>query len=82
VHRSPNPGGGWDFNCRQVSKTMQDLDLIPGIMQFTNLAGGGGGVAFAEVVNKRNDADDLIVAASTATATRLAQGAYPGNSMD
>lgn len=75
-------GGGWDFTCRSVGKTLQDLGLIPGTMQVTNLAGGGGGVAFAEVVNKRNADDNLIVAASTATATRLAQGAYPGNSMD
>lgn len=76
-----NPGGGWDFTCRQVAKTLQDLQLIPGTMQVINLAGGGGGVAFAEVVNKRNDEDNLIVAASSATATRLAQGAYPGNDM-
>ncbi len=77
-----NPGGGWDFTCRQVGKTLQDLGLVPGTMQVTNLAGGGGGVAFAEVVNKRNDSDDLIVAASSATSTRLAQGAFPGNTMD
>ncbi|PWR01123.1 C4-dicarboxylate ABC transporter substrate-binding protein [Meridianimarinicoccus roseus] len=77
-----NPGGGWDFTCRQVGKSLQDLGLIDRTMQVVNLAGGGGGVAFAEVVNKRNDANDLIVAASTATATRLAQGAYPGNTMD
>jgi len=77
-----NPGGGWDFTCRQVGKTLQDLDLIPSTMQVVNLAGGGGGVAFAEVVNKRGDDQDLIVAASTATATRLATGAYPGNTMD
>lgn len=77
-----NPGGGWDFTCRQVGKTLQDLSLVPGTMQVTNLAGGGGGVAFAEVVNKRNDSNDLIVAASSATSTRLAQGAFPGNTMD
>ncbi|PHP68742.1 C4-dicarboxylate ABC transporter substrate-binding protein [Zhengella mangrovi] len=77
-----NPGGGWDFTCRQVGKAMQDLKLVDGTVQVTNLAGGGGGVAFAEVVNKRNDDNDLIVAASSATATRLAQGAYPGNTMD
>ncbi|MCB1372877.1 MAG: tripartite tricarboxylate transporter substrate binding protein [Rhodobacteraceae bacterium] len=77
-----NPGGGWDFTCRQVGKTMQDLGLVPGTMQVTNIAGGGGGVAYAEVVNKRAEDNDLIVAASTSTATRLAQGAYPGNSMD
>ncbi|WP_428927848.1 Bug family tripartite tricarboxylate transporter substrate binding protein [Marinibacterium sp. SX1] len=77
-----NPGGGWDFTCRQVGKSLQDLGLIEKTMQVVNLAGGGGGVAFAEVVNKRNDSNDLIVAASSATATRLAQGAYPGNTMD
>ncbi len=77
-----NPGGGWDFTCRQVGKVMQDLDLIPSTMQVVNLSGGGGGVAYAEVVNKRNDDNDLIVAASSATATRLAQGAFPGNTMD
>ncbi|PTV96586.1 putative tricarboxylic transport membrane protein [Rhodobacter aestuarii] len=76
------PGGGWDFTCRQVGKMLQDLKLIDETMQVTNLEGGGGGVAFAEVVNKRGDANDLIVAASSATATRLAQGAYPGNTMD
>lgn len=77
-----NPGGGWDFTCRQVGKSLQDLGLIDQTMQVVNLAGGGGGVAFAEVVNKRNDDNNLIVAASAATATRLAQGAYPGNTMD
>jgi putative tricarboxylic transport membrane protein len=77
-----SPGGGWDFTCRQVGKTLQDLELIPGSMQVVNLAGGGGGVAFAEVVNKQNENNDLIVAASSATATRLAQGAYPGNTQD
>ncbi|HMQ93529.1 MAG TPA: tripartite tricarboxylate transporter substrate-binding protein, partial [Amaricoccus sp.] len=77
-----NPGGGWDFTCRQVGKAMQDLGLVPGTMQVTNIAGGGGGVAYAEVVNKRAEDNDLIVAASTSTATRLAQGAYPGNTMD
>jgi putative tricarboxylic transport membrane protein len=74
-------GGGWDFTCRQVGKTLQDLKLIPGSMQVVNKAGGGGGVAFAEVVNKRAKDNNLIIAASSATATRLAQGAYPGNNM-
>ncbi|MBY6091495.1 Bug family tripartite tricarboxylate transporter substrate binding protein [Pseudooceanicola sp. 502str34] len=77
-----NPGGGWDFTCRQVGKLLQDEGLIGKTMQVVNLAGGGGGVAFAEVVNKRADDNDLVVAASSATATRLAQGAYPGNTME
>ncbi|MEO1533527.1 MAG: tripartite tricarboxylate transporter substrate binding protein, partial [Pseudomonadota bacterium] len=66
-----NPGGGWDFTCRQVGKTMQDLSLVPGTVQVTNMAGGGGGVAYGHVVNERSDDEDLIVAASQATATRL-----------
>jgi len=77
-----NAGGGWDFTCRSVGKTLQDLKLISGSMEVTNMAGGGGGVAYAEVVNKRGNDNNLIVAASSATATRLAQGAYPGNTMD
>ncbi len=77
-----NPGGGWDFTCRQVGRSLQEQDILDHTMQVVNLAGGGGGVAFAEVVNKRSDENDLIVAASAATATRLAQGAYPGNTMD
>lgn len=76
------PGGGWDFTCRQVGKALQDLKLIPGTMQVTNLAGGGGGVAYAEVIAKRNTDENLVVAASSATATRLATGAFPGNTAE
>ncbi len=75
-------GGGWDFTCRQVGKALYDLKIVPSPVQVTNLSGGGGGVAYAEVVNKRNDDNNLIVAASSATSTRLAQGAFPGNTMD
>lgn len=75
-------GGGWDMTCRLVGKTLQDQKLIPGTMQVTNKAGGGGGAAYAEIVNKRNADNNLIIAASSSTSTRLAQGAYPGNTMD
>ncbi|SMF73801.1 putative tricarboxylic transport membrane protein [Tistlia consotensis] len=76
-----NPGGGWDFTCRQVGKTLYDLKIVPSPVQVTNLSGGGGGVAYSEVVAKRDSDNDLIVAASSATSTRLAQGAYPGMTM-
>ncbi len=75
-------GGGWDFTCRQVGKTLYDLKVIPKPMQVTNLSGGGGGVAYAEVVAKHDKKNDLVVAASSATTTRLAQGAFPGADMD
>jgi len=75
-------GGGWDFTCRQVGKTLYDLKVVPDPVQVTNLSGGGGGVAYAEVVAKHDKDTNLIIAASSATTTRLAQGAYPGASMD
>ena len=76
------PGGGWDFTCRQVGKALYDQGLVPGPVQVSNMAGGSGGVAYASVVSKRNQEDNLIVAASTATTTRLAQGAFVGMDMD
>ena len=51
-------------------------------VQVTNLAGAGGGLAFSTVVNERNDDAELIVAASSATTTRLAQNAYGGATAD
>ena len=77
-----NPGGGWDFTCRQIGKTMFDIGAVDHPIQVTNMAGGGGGLAFSHVVNERGDDEELIVAASQATATRLAQNAYGGMTAD
>ncbi|WP_191603466.1 Bug family tripartite tricarboxylate transporter substrate binding protein [Marinomonas algicola] len=77
-----NPGGGWDFTCRSVGKTLVDLQYIKGNVQTVNMSGAGGGVAFAHTVSKRSKDDALIVAASTATTTRLAQGQFPGMNAD
>jgi len=73
-----NPGGGWDFTCRQIGKIMFDIGAVDQPIQVTNMAGGGGGLAFNHVVAERNEDADLIVAASSATSTRLAQNAYAG----
>jgi len=77
-----NPGGGWDFTCRSIGKIMYDIGAVDKPIQVTNMAGGGGGLAYSHVVNKRNSDADLIVAASSATATRLAQNAYAGMTYD
>jgi len=77
-----NPGGGWDFTCRSVGKVLVDQDYIKGNVQTVNMSGAGGGVAFAHTVSKRAKDDNLIVAASTATTTRLAQGQFPGMNSD
>ena len=71
-----NPGGGWDFTCRQIGKILYDIKQIDQPVQVTNMAGAGGGLAFSHVVNERNSDADLIVAASSATTTRLAQKAF------
>lgn len=77
-----NPGGGWDFTCRQIGKIMHDIGAVDQPIQVTNMAGAGGGLAFSTVVNERNDDAELIVAASSATTTRLAQNAYGGSTAD
>ncbi|HSF95685.1 MAG TPA: tripartite tricarboxylate transporter substrate-binding protein, partial [Thermohalobaculum sp.] len=77
-----NPGGGWDFTCRQIGKILFDIGQVGDPVQVTNMAGGGGGLAYSHVVNERSDDADLIVAASSATTTRLAQNAYAGMTAD
>ncbi|MBC7143587.1 MAG: tripartite tricarboxylate transporter substrate binding protein [Rhodobacteraceae bacterium] len=71
-----NPGGGWDFTCRQIGKILFDIGQVDAPVQVTNMAGAGGGLAFSTVVAERNTDADLIVAASSATTTRLAQKAF------
>jgi putative tricarboxylic transport membrane protein len=71
-----NAGGGWDFTCRQVGKLLYDLKLVDAPVQVTNMAGAGGGLAYAHVVSDMNTNADVIVAASSATTTRLAQKAF------
>ena len=62
-----NPGGGWDFTCRQIGKVMYDLGAVDKPIQVTNMAGAGGGLAYNHVVAERNDDEELIIAASSAT---------------
>lgn len=71
-----NPGGGWDFTCRQIGKILFDIGQVDAPVQVTNMAGAGGGLAFSTVVAERNEDAELIVAASSATTTRLAQKAF------
>lgn len=77
-----NPGGGWDFTCRQIANIMQETGLSPNLVQVTNMAGAGGGIAYTHVVSERNEDPDVFVAASSATTTRLAQNAFAGMTAD
>ncbi|MEH0072321.1 tripartite tricarboxylate transporter substrate-binding protein [Pannonibacter sp. Pt2-lr] len=77
-----NPGGGWDFTCRQISQIMYEIGAVPNPVQVTNMAGAGGGVAYTHVVAERGNDADVFVAASSATTTRLAQNAFSGMKAD
>lgn len=77
-----NPGGGWDFTCRQIGKIMYDIGAVEKPVQVTNMPGAGGGLAYNHVVSERADDADVIIAASSATTTRLAQNAYAGMTAD
>ena len=77
-----NPGGGWDFTCRTIGKIMYDIKAVDKPIQVTNMAGAGGGLAYNHVVAERGKDADVIIAASSATSTRLAQNAYAGMTAD
>lgn len=70
-------GGGWDFTCRSIGQLFEELGLTKNVV-VTNQPGGGGGVAFSDIAANRSDSDDLIIAASPATAIRFAQNQYGG----
>ena len=72
-----NPGGGWDFTCREVGRILSAEGLVDGNVQVTNMPGGVGAVAFANVAGKRADDAELLVATSTVGVTQIAQGKYP-----
>lgn len=73
-----DPGGGWDFTCREVGRLLTQEGLVEGNVQVTNMPGGVGAVAYANVVGKRADDGELLVATSTVGITQIAQGKYPG----
>ncbi|WP_413615250.1 Bug family tripartite tricarboxylate transporter substrate binding protein [Halomonas cupida] len=76
------PGGGWDFTCRSVGEVLSDLDLVPRSVQTINMPGASGAVGFSHVLSKRQGDNSLLVATSTATASQLALGRYPGSEED
>ena len=75
-------GGGWDMICRQISDILVQLGLVPGSIRTQNLVGAGGGVAYASVVNNERGNPNLIVAASSATTSRIAAGQFAGYTAD
>ena len=74
-----NPGGGWDFTCRQIGRLLGEQRLRAGNIQVTNMAGGVGAAAYSHVMSRRADDPNVIVATSTVGVTQIAQNRYPAD---
>jgi putative tricarboxylic transport membrane protein len=72
-----NPGGGWDMTCRVTSATLQKTGAYKESIYVTNMPGGSGAVAIANVITKRKGDTNLIVAASNALTFTVALGRTP-----
>ncbi len=74
-----NPGGGWDFTCRQIGRLLGEQQHVSGTVQVTNMAGGVGATAYSHVMSRRADDPNVIVATSTVGVTQIAQNRYPAD---
>ncbi len=72
-----NPGGGWDTICRVTSGVLQKTGAIKTSMYVTNMPGGSGAVAIANVVARRKGDGGLIVAASNSLTFTMAMKRTP-----
>ena len=75
-----NPGGGWDFTCRQIGKLLSEQEQVPGTVRVTNMPGGVGATTYGHVMSTRADDPNLLVATSTVGVTQIAQNRYPADS--
>jgi putative tricarboxylic transport membrane protein len=67
-----NPGGGWDTICRTSAAVLQKSGITKDTMYVTNMPGGSGAVAIANVITKRKADTNLLVAASNALTLTIA----------
>ena len=72
-----NPGGGWDITCRTASAVLQKTGIFKESIYVTNMPGGSGAVAIANVIAKRKADTNLIVSASNALTFTVAMGRTP-----
>ena len=67
-----NPGGGWDSICRTAASSLQKTGLMKTTMYVTNMPGGSGAVAIANVITKRQGDPNLLVACSNSLTFTMA----------
>jgi putative tricarboxylic transport membrane protein len=72
-----NPGGGWDTICRASSGVLQKTGLMKTNLYVTNMPGGSGAVAIANVITKRKADGGLLVAASNSLTFTMAMNRTP-----
>lgn len=72
-----NPGGGWDTICRISANVFQKTGALKSTMYVTNMPGGSGAVAIANVIAKRKGDSDLLVAASNSLSFTMASNRTP-----
>lgn len=77
-----NPGGGWDAICRNSANVFQKTGALKSTMYVTNMPGGSGAVAIANVITKRKGDNDLLVAASNSLTFTMAAGRTPHSYAD
>jgi putative tricarboxylic transport membrane protein len=72
-----NAGGGWDAICRVSSSTLQKTGALKSTMYVTNMPGGSGAVAIANVITKRKGDGGVLVAASNSLTFTMAMRRTP-----
>jgi putative tricarboxylic transport membrane protein len=77
-----NPGGGWDTICRTSANVLQKTGALKNTMYVTNMPGGSGAVAIANVIAKRKGDNGLLVAASNSLTFTMAAGRTPHSYKD
>jgi putative tricarboxylic transport membrane protein len=72
-----NPGGGWDAICRTTAAVLQKSGITKETMYVSNMPGGSGAVAIANVIAKRKGDTNLLVAASNSLTFTIAMKRTP-----
>jgi len=49
-----NPGGGWDLTARSMQHALTSEKILPGAVEVVNKGGGGGTIALADFVTKKD----------------------------
>ncbi len=63
-----NPGGGWDLTARSMQHALTSEKILPGSIEVVNKAGGGGTIALADLVTKKDPHTIMVTGFAMVTA--------------